>query len=311
MIVNRSPLNKTLQMTADEKPFWQNKLLSLHHPVEEQDILNKTIQGNLFEIMDFLPKEFADLIILDPPYNLSKDFSGLKFKKMPDSDYLDYLESWFPKIITFLKPSGSVYLCGDWKCTAALYTIMDKYLTVMSRITWQREKGKGSNKNWKNGMEDIWFGIKNPKDYYFNIEAVKIRRKVIAPYKQNGRPKDWEETQEGNFRMTHPSNFWDDITIPYWSMPENTEHPTQKPEKLFAKLILASCPEKGVVFDPFLGSGTSSVVAKKLGRNYCGIELNTDYACWAEKRLLQAEENKTIQGYTKNIFWERNSQPMK
>ncbi|MDR0681457.1 MAG: site-specific DNA-methyltransferase [Dysgonamonadaceae bacterium] len=308
---NRSPLNKTLQMTVDEKPFWQNKLLSLHFPVKEHDILNKTIQGDLFEIMDYFPEEFADLIILDPPYNLSKDFSGLKFKRMSDSDYLDYLETWFPKIVTFLKPSGSVYLCGDWKCTSSLYTIMNKYLTVMSRITWQREKGKGSNKNWKNGMEDIWFGVKNPKDYYFNIDAVKIRRKVIAPYKQNGQPKDWEETQEGNFRMTHPSNFWDDITIPYWSMPENTEHPTQKPEKLIAKLILASCPEKGVVFDPFLGSGTSSVVAKKLGRNYCGIELNPDYACWAEKRLSQAEENKTIQGYAKNIFWERNSQPTK
>jgi site-specific DNA-methyltransferase (adenine-specific) len=308
---NRSPLNKTLQMTADEKPFWQNELLSLHFPVEEHDILNKTIRGDLFEIMDYLPEEFADLIILDPPYNLSKDFSGLKFKKTSDLNYLDYLESWFPKIVTFLKPSGSVYLCGDWKSTSALYTIMNKYLTVMSRITWQREKGKGSSKNWKNGMEDIWFGVKNPKDYYFNVDAVKIRRKVIAPYKQNGRPKDWEETQEGNFRMTHPSNFWDDITIPYWSMSENTEHPTQKPEKLIAKLILASCPEKGVVFDPFLGSGTSSVVAKKLGRNYCGIELNTDYACWAEKRLLQAEENKTIQGYAKNVFWERNSQPTK
>jgi site-specific DNA-methyltransferase (adenine-specific) len=308
---SRSPLNKTLQMTDEEKPCWQNKLSSIHFPVKEQDILNKTIQGDLFEIMDYLPAEFADLIILDPPYNLSKDFSGLKFKKMADSNYLEYLESWFPKIVTFLKPSGSVYLCGDWKCTASLYTIMNKYLTVMSRITWQREKGKGSNKNWKNGMEDIWFGVKNPKDYYFNIDAVKIRRKVIAPYKQNGLPKDWEETQEGNFRMTHPSNFWDDITIPYWSMPENTEHPTQKPEKLIAKLILASCPEGGTVFDPFLGSGTSSVAAKKLGRNYCGIELNTEYACWAEKRLFRAEENKTIQGYAKNVFWERNSQPIK
>jgi site-specific DNA-methyltransferase (adenine-specific) len=298
-------------MTVDEKPLWQNKLLSVHHSVKIQDILNKTIRGDLFEIMDYLPEEFADLIVLDPPYNLSKDFSDLKFKKMSDSNYLDYLESWFPKIVTFLKPSGSVYLCGDWKCSSFLYAIMDKYLTVMNRITWQREKGRGSKKNWKNGMEDIWFGVKNPKDYYFNVDAVKIRRKVIAPYKQNGQPKDWEETRDGNFRMTHPSNFWDDITIPYWSMSENTEHPTQKPEKLIAKLILASCPERGVVFDPFLGSGTTSVVAKKLGRNYCGIELNTDYACWAEKRLLHAEDSSTIQGYAKNVFWERNSQPIK
>jgi site-specific DNA-methyltransferase (adenine-specific) len=184
---------------------------------------------------------------------------------------------------------------------------MAENLTVMNRITWQREKGRGALSNWKNGMEDIWFGVKNPKDYFFDVEAVKVKRKVIAPYKENGKPKDWEETEDGNFRLTYPSNFWDDITIPYWSMPENTDHPTQKPEKLIAKLILASCPEGGVVFDPFLGSGTTSVVAKKLGRKYCGIEMNEEYACWAEKRLELAETDDSIQGYAGGVFWERNS----
>jgi site-specific DNA-methyltransferase (adenine-specific) len=233
----------------------------------------------------------------------------MKFKQMSNAEYLEYLDSWFPKIVDLLKPSGSLYLCGDWKCTSALYTIMTKYLTVINRITWQREKGRGAQHNWKNSMEDIWFGVKNPKEYYFDVEAVKIRRKVIAPYKQDGKPKDWEETPNGKFRMTYPSNFWDDITIPYWSMPENTDHPTQKPEKLIAKLILASCPENGIVFDPFLGSGTSSIAAKKLNRNYCGVELNTEYACWAEKRLHLAETNNSIQGYSQGVFWERNSQP--
>lgn len=88
------------------------------------------------------------------------------------------------------------------------------------------------------------------------------RRKVIAPYKVDGKPKDWEETPEGNYRNTYPSNFWDDISIPYWSMPENTAHPTQKPEKLLAKLILASSNTDDIILDPFLGSGTTSVVAK-------------------------------------------------
>ena len=307
----KSLRNKTLQITEEEKSDLQRKLLSLQAPAKEKEVLNKTILGDLFEAIDYMPKNFADLIIIDPPYNLSKDFAGMKFKKMSDEEYLNYLDSWFPKVLTLLKPNGSLYLCGDWKCTAALYTIMSKYITVTSRITWQREKGKGSLTNWKNGMEDIWFGVNNAKDYYFNVDAVKIRRKVIAPYKQDGKPKDWEETPEGNYRMTHPSNFWDDITVPYWSMPENTDHPTQKPEKLIAKLILASCPPNGTVFDPFLGSGTTSVVAKKLGRNYCGIELNPEYACWAEKRLQEAEKNKTIQGYLDGVFWERNSTPTK
>ena len=107
--------------------------------------------------------------------------------------------------------------------------------------------------------------------------------------------------------MTGASNFWDDITVPYWSMSENTEHPTQKPEKLIAKLILASSEKGALVFDPFLGSGTTAVVAKKLGRRYCGIEINEDYCFLALKRLSRAERDTSIQGYTDGVFWERNT----
>ena len=158
-------------------------------------------------------------------------------------------------------------------------------------------------------MEDIWFAVKNPNDYYFDVNSVMQKRKVIAPYKVDGKAKDWNETEEGKFRMTYPSNFWDDISVPFWSMSENTDHPTQKPEKLYAKLILASSKPGDTIFDPFLGSGTSSVVAKKLKRNYCGIELNEEYCLWAEKRLQKAESDTTIQGYYEGVFWERNSHP--
>ena len=156
-------------------------------------------------------------------------------------------------------------------------------------------------------MEDIWFAVKNPDNYCFNVEAVKMKRKVIAPYKENGTPKDWESTSEGRYRLTHPSNFWDDISVPFWSMPENTDHPTQKPEKLYAKLILASSQPGQLVFDPFLGSGTASVVAKKLGRHYCGVEINEEYCLWAEKRLQMADSDPNIQGYSDGVFWERNT----
>lgn len=301
--------NRTLTLTAEEKLLYAGKLF---RPVEKEEIsfekiVDKTICADLFLILDFLPKEFADLIIVDPPYNLSKDFHGLRFNATSRENYLAYLQSWFGKIVSLLKPDGSLYLCGDWRSSSGLQTIMEEHLTVINRITWQREKGRGALKNWKNSMEDIWFGVKNPKDYYFDVEAVKMKRKVMAPYRENGKPKDWTEEAGGNFRITYPSNFWDDITVPYWSMPENTDHPTQKPEKLIAKLILASCPKDGFVFDPFLGSGTTSVVAKKLGRRYCGVELNEEYACWAEKRLEKAESDKTIQGYADGVFWERNT----
>jgi site-specific DNA-methyltransferase (adenine-specific) len=90
-------------------------------------------------------------------------------------------------------------------------------------------------------------------------------------------------------------------------MPENTDHPTQKPEKLIAKLILASSNPGDVVLDPFLGSGTTSVAAKKLGRAYVGIEMDEMYCCLAEKRLDVADHDHGIQGYHNGVFWERNS----
>jgi site-specific DNA-methyltransferase (adenine-specific) len=248
----------------------------------------------------------ADLIIVDPPYNLSKNFNGFQFKATTESLYLEYLRSWFPQLCKLLKSNGSLYLCGDWKSTSALQQVMEENLTVMNRITWQREKGRGASRNWKNGMEDIWYGVIDKDNYYFDLESVKQKRRVLAPYREKGVPKDWEEGVEGKFRLTCPSNFWDDITVPYWSMPENTDHPTQKPEKLVAKLILASCPPDGLVFDPFLGSGTTSVVAKKLGRKYLGVEMNEEYCLWAEKRLMLADENPRIQGYENGVFKERN-----
>ena len=307
MSTEKAPRNRTLTLNTSERLLYQSRL---YYPTADTitvaDILDKTLCTDLFSLLDKLPTQFVDLLIIDPPYNLDKNFHGLKFAKSDDESYLAYLESWLPSLLRILKPNGSIYLCGDWKSTFCLYQVMKKHTTVRNRITWQREKGRGAKTNWKNSTEDIWFGTLSD-DYYFDVDAVKQKRKVIAPYKENGQPKDWQETAEGNFRLTHPSNFWDDISIPYWSMPENTDHPTQKPEKLIAKLILASCPQNGVVFDPFLGSGTTSVVAKKLGRHYVGVEVNEEYGCWAEKRLAIADDNIGIQGYSGGVFWERNT----
>lgn len=135
-----------------------------------------------------------------------------------------------------------------------------------------------------------------------------MQKRVLAPYRaEGGKPKDWQEENGQKLRFTAPSNFWSDITIPFWSMPENTEHPTQKPEKLIAKLVLASSNEGDLVFDPFVGSGTTAVVAKKLERNFVGIEREKKYAALALKRLELAEKDKQIQGYENGIFKCRNS----
>ena len=303
----RAGRNRTITISNEERERLKEKVITLKDVVSAGSSTDVTINANLLDALPLLPDEFADLIIIDPPYNLNKNFNGNKFTARSQNAYLDFLESWFPQVCRKLKPTGSLYLCGDWKCTSALQTVMERELTVLNRITWQREKGRGAKSNWKNGMEDIWFGVKNSEDYYFNVEAVKQKRRVIAPYRQDGQPKDWEAADDGNFRLTCPSNFWDDISIPFWSMPENTDHPTQKPEKLYAKLILASSRPGEIVFDPFLGSGTASVTAKKLGRHWCGIEMNEEYCLLAEKRLELADTDKSIQGYSDGVFWERNT----
>ena len=306
----KSDRNKTIDISISEGKQYLDKCIRFNSKIkskfEAKDIINKTIQGDAFKVLPLLPDAFVDLIIADPPYNLDKNYNGHAFKKISEDEYIEYTESWIKHIQPLLKPNASIYVCCDWKCSSAIENVLRKYFIIQNRITWQREKGRGAMRNWKNNMEDIWFATVSNK-YTFNINDVKQKRKVLAPYKYNGKPKDWVETDDGKFRLTFPSNFWDDISVPYWSMKENTAHPTQKPEKLIAKLVLASSNENDIILDPFLGSGTTSTIAKKLNRKYIGIEQNEQYCIWAEKRLEMAETDSSIQGYTDGVFWERNT----
>lgn len=304
-----SARNRTLTLNEQERHSYGDKLLRLNGPLPIRSLVDKTILGDTFDVLAHLPDCFADLIFADPPYNLDRTFQTVSFAARNTAEYAEWLDSWVAQLVRLLKPNGSLYLCGDWRSSAAIQAVLEKHFIVRNRITWEREKGRGARANWKNCSEDIWFATASSR-YTFNVDAVKLRRKVIAPYRTDERqPKDWQETDEGNFRLTYPSNLWTDLTVPFWSMPENTDHPTQKPEKLLAKIILASSNPGDVVFDPFLGSGTTSVVAKKLNRHFIGIELEPTYACLAEKRLALAQTDTTIQGYTQGYFWERNSAP--
>jgi len=300
--------NKTLTLTEDEIALYEGKLKRLSGPTLAAEIINKSINQDLFELLDYLPDSFVDLLFLDPPYNLTKAFRGHTFKQRSLEEYAVWLETWLPRLLKTLKETASVYVCGDWRSSAALHQVLEKYLIVRNRVTWEREKGRGSRVNWKNCSEDLWFCTASER-YTFNAEAVKLKRRVIAPYQVAGERKGWAEEEEGRYRLTYPSNLWTDLTVPFWSMAENTDHPTQKPEKLLAKIVLASSARGDLILDPFLGSGTTAVVAKKLGRSYVGVERDLHYCCLAEKRLALAEEVKTIQGYAEEVFWERNSFP--
>ncbi len=303
----KAPRNKTIDITVQEGKEYLEKCTDMRKKAAKpRSFINKTVIGNNLTVLPLLKPGSVDLLIADPPYNLDKDFSGNRFKKRSVEEYREFTRAWLSACVPALKETASVYVCCDWESSAVIAEVLGEFFTIRNRITWQREKGRGASRNWKNGMEDIWFATVSKK-YTFNLDAVKVRRKVNAPYTEGGKPKDWTESKDGRYRDTCPSNFWDDISIPYWSMPENTAHPTQKPEKLVAKLILASSNEGDVVLDPFLGAGTTSVTAKKLGRKYIGIEQNPQYCVWAEKRLEMASKDRNIQGFADGVFWERNT----
>lgn len=307
MIKNRAPRNKTTSLSNKEEIALAKQAIKFSRQKHIEDIDNKIVWQDVFYALRYLPDSFVDLMVVDPPYNLTKNFGDHTFKQMQSEEYCKWLDKWLSKVKRVLKPNASIYICTDWKSSIMLPQIACKYFILQNRISWEREKGRAARNNWKNCLEDIWF-FTNSQDYKFNLEAVKVQKKVLAPYCDNkGVPKDWKEQDGTKIRYTAPSNIWTDITIPFWSMPENTEHPTQKPEKLIAKLILASSDEGDMVFDPFVGSGTTAVVAKKLKRRYLGIERERKYVALAIKRLQNAEKDKSIQGYEKGVFKSRNS----
>jgi len=308
-MLNKKPagLNRSLRLTEAEQIKYSSQSLHLQKPQKLRSITNRVINQDIFSAVKYLPEKFVDLLFIDPPYNITKKFNRVSFREMNNNDYEVWLESWLSKLLVLLKKNASIYICGDWKSSSAIFKVGSKYFQVRNRITWEREKGRGAKANWKNCSEDIWF-FTNSDTYTFNVEKVKLRRKVLAPYRDEKRnPKDWDQNSSGNFRDSFPSNIWHDISVPFWSMPENTDHPTQKPEKLLAKLILASTNAGDMVFDPFLGSGTTAVVAKKLGRKYVGVEIDNYYCSLALKRLELADEDKKVQGFEDDVFWERNT----
>lgn len=271
----RSRLNRSVRLEPGDEERYRPAPL----PRKPRD---GVFVGDGLELLASLAPGSVDLLLADPPYNKGKDFGNNRDYRR---DYREWSARWLDLAKRALSSSGSIYVCGCWEIGATLQMLLEERFVVRSRITWRREKGRGAKANWKNNHEDVWFATASD-GYTFNLEAVKVRKEVIAPYRDGaGRPKDWSESAGGRFRMTHPSNIWTDLCVPFWSMPENTPHPTQKPERLVERILLASSRRGDLVVDPFLGSGTSAVVARRLGRRFAGCDLNPDYVRLALKRL--------------------------
>ncbi len=226
----RAPKNRTLTLDENDHTRLRRYIMTTKPALRTETPLTGIAYGDYSEWVRVLPLAHVDFLFLDPPYNLDKSFNGNRFSRRKVIDYTAWLDEIIRTLKPLLKSTASIYICGDWRSSAPIHDVLQKYFTVRNRITWEREKGRGSKKNWKNNSEDIWYCTNSDKPV-FKSKSVLLKRRVLAPYRmKNGLPKDWIETDKGAFRLTYPSNIWTDISVPFWSMSENTVHPTQKPE---------------------------------------------------------------------------------
>ncbi len=217
-----------------------------------------------------LPSESVDLIVADPPYNLGKNY-GNNHDLRGFRDYLEFTETWLTESKRILKPNGSIYVFMGVRFVSYLYDVLDQRLGFFfnSWITWHYTQGMGKTKGFSPRHEDILFFTKS-EDFEFGLDAVRIPQKYFRA--------------RNNMTGANPGDVWEFSHVHY-SNPEREDHPTQKPEALIARIVLASSKEGGVVLDPFSGSGTTLRVCQQLNRHCIGIELNPDYISMTQRRL--------------------------
>ena len=138
----KAPRNRTLTVSEEEAESFRERLVTIEDLAKGVSIIDKTLNADCIETLQFIPNEFADLIIIDPPYNLTKNFNGSVFTARSEAEYTEYLKQWLPEVVKKLKPNGSLYLCGDWKCASALQSVLSQNLHILNRVTWQRENDR-------------------------------------------------------------------------------------------------------------------------------------------------------------------------
>jgi site-specific DNA-methyltransferase (adenine-specific) len=218
-----------------------------------------------------IPASSLDLVVADPPYNLGKDY-GNNHDLRGHAEYLKFTLDWLTEIRRVLKPDGSIYVFMGVRFVSYLYDILDQKLGFFfnSWITWHYTQGMGKTKGFSPRHEDILFFTKSEK-FNFYLDAIRIPQKYFRA--------------RNNMNGANPGDVWQFSHVHY-SNPEREEHPTQKPEALIARVIMASSKTEDIVLDPFSGSGTTLRVCQQLNRNCIGIELNPDYVEMTKKRLM-------------------------
>ena len=249
----------------------------------------RIIHGDALEVLQQIPDESIDLIFVDPPYNIGKNFAGRKDKWKTDKDYLDWCYQWIDLCIQKVKPNGSLYLMTSTQFMPYFDLYVRDKVTILSRIVWSYDSSGVQAKNYFGSMyEPILYCVKNKNNYTFNSDDILVeaktgaKRKLIDYRKDPPQPYKTEKV---------PGNVWDFARVRY-RMEEYENHPTQMPISLLERIIKASGNEEDVVLDPFCGTFTTCFVAQQLKRRFIGIEIQEEYFKIGLRRLGIALEYK-------------------
>lgn len=231
------------------------------------------ICGDAIEELSKLPDKSVDLIVTDPPYNLNKDYGNNQDKREFD-EYIEFSKLWLEEACRVLKDDGTLYVFMGMKYISYIYSILEQELGMHfnSWITWFYTQGIGKTKGFSPRHDDILMFVKDPKKFTFNLDAIRVPQKFYRSV--------------NNMRGANPGNVWEFSHMHYCNK-NRKKHPTQKPEGLYERMILASSNEGDVVVDPFVGSGTMLRVCQQTNRYGIGIDINPEYIGMTEERLLE------------------------
>jgi site-specific DNA-methyltransferase (adenine-specific) len=236
-----------------------------------------------------IPNASVDLILTDPPYGLGKDY-GNDSDKLASAEYLCWTQAWIDAALPKLKPNGSLYIFLTWRYAPEIFVMLKQRMTMANEIIWDRRVPSmgGSTRRYSSVHDTIGFFV-NAKDYYFDLDAIRIAYDT-ATKKARSRAifvgAKWLEVGY------NPKDVWS-VSRLHREHAEREAHPTQKPLEIIDRMIKASCPPGGMVFDPFMGSGTTAVSAQRCGREFVGFELNPVYCEMIHQRLDMSVPVKT------------------
>lgn len=232
-----------------------------------------TICGDSIEELAKMPDKSVQLIVTDPPYNLNKDY-GNNQDKLKFDDYLEFSRKWLSEAKRILADDGTIYIFMGMRYISYIYSILEQELgmTFNSWITWHYTQGIGKTKGFSPRHDDILMFTKNPKKFVFHLDDIRVPQKFYRSV--------------NNMRGANPGNVWEFSHMHYCNK-NRKKHPTQKPEGLFERMILASSNEGDIVLDPFVGSGTALRVCQQTCRKGIGIDINPEYIEMTNERLAE------------------------